>query len=208
MPWGFAAAALSIAGTVMQASAQSQAADAARAQGQANQQAANFQAQSMEIKAGQERAAAQRQAINQRRQESLVLSRSQAMAAASGGGASDPSIITNDSNITREGELGALTSLYQGEQSGQNFEENAKLTRYQGAAGAAGANAQASAMDTAAMGTVFSGIGRTASLYEKYGNGDTSSLVGYKGGYTSQADSPGAITWGGPSVYDSNYGMN
>lgn len=185
MPWGWAAAAMTVVGTVMQASAQSQQADAMRAQGAANQQAADYTARSMEIQAGQERAVAQRKAIAQRRQEGLVQSRAQALAAASGAGASDPTIISNASLITREGELGALTSMYQGEQSAQNLETGATLKRYEGASGRAGSDAMAGATDTAAAGTVFSGLGRTASLYAKYG--DSGGNVDVNGNYAKMA---------------------
>lgn len=197
MPWGWAAAGLALVGTVMQAGAQQQQADAMRAQGAANQQAANYQAQSMEIQAGQERAVAQRKSINDRRQEQLQISRSQALAAASGAGASDPTVISNENITTREGEFGALTDMYQGEQSAQNLETGAKLKRYEGDASDYGANATANATDTAAMGTIFSGAGKAASLYSKYGpsdSGDTG-LIGYKGGYSDPSMAPGGITW-------------
>lgn len=195
MPWGFAAAGLSLVGTVMQASAQSQQADAMRAQGLANQNAADYTARSMEIQAGQERAVAQRKAIAQRRQEGLVQSRAQALAAASGAGASDPTIISNDSLITREGELGVMTSLYQGEQSAQNLETGATLKRYEAASGRAGSDAMANATDTGVTATIFSGAGRAASLYSKYGTGDTDGLIGYDRGYASPGGSQTSINW-------------
>lgn len=177
--------AVAVVGTALSVAGQAQAADAARQQAQAQQNlgiaqqnAANYQAQTMDIQAGQERAASQRTAINQRRQEQLVLSRSQAIAGASGAGASDPSVITNESQITREGEFGALSSLYRGEQTAQGLEEGAGLKRYEGdasayggEASAAGSYAKADAMDTAAFGSGASGLANAGSLYMKYGSG-------------------------------------
>ncbi len=134
----FAAAGAIVVGTVLSYSAQQQAADAMDAQGKAQQQAANYKAQAMQIQAGQERAASQRQAINQRRTEQLAISRGTALAAASGGGATDPSIITTQGQIVREGELNALTDLYHGEQTGRDLESGADLTRFEGASAAIG----------------------------------------------------------------------
>lgn len=209
--------AVAVVGTVLSVASQAQAADAARQQAQAQQNlgiaqqnAADYQAKTMEIQAGQERAASQRTAIAQGRQKQLVLSRAQAIAGASGAGASDPSVITNESNIEREGTLNSLNSLYRGEQTAQGLEEGAGLKRYEGdasayggAASAAGTYAKADAMDTAAFGSGFSGAANAGSLYMRYnpssGGGNTSGLVGLPGNQGSYSDpsmAPANITWG------------
>ncbi len=192
----YAAVAAIAVGTVLSASAQSQAADAAVAQGQAQKQALDYQARSMDVKAGQDRAAAQRGAIGERRKEDLILSRSQAVAAASGAGASDPTVLNNEGFIVREGELGALTDLYRGEESARGLEEGAGLRRYEGAAGLSGAEARAGAMRTAAVGTLFQGAAQASTLYAKYNPSSPSG--GGASGFDNYSVSP---------AYNTDYGM-
>ena len=72
------------------------------------------EAAQLEVQAGQERATSQRQSIEERRQARLASSRALAIAAASGGGSDDPSVVNAIANIEGEGEYRALTALYEG----------------------------------------------------------------------------------------------
>ena len=94
---------------------------------------ANAQAQAQEQQAGQERAVAQRGAIEQRRQGKFVSSEAQAIAAASGAGALDPTIVGILGDIETETELRALTALYEGEERARGLEHGAAITRAGGA---------------------------------------------------------------------------
>lgn len=76
-------------------------------------------------KAGLERASAQRDAMEQQRQARLLESRALAVAAASGGGASDPTVVNTIANIAGEGEYRALTALYNGEEQALGLEAEA-----------------------------------------------------------------------------------
>lgn len=107
-----------------------------RAAGEAQQNALNYQAtlrdaqaQALEQRAGQERAAAQRVAMDQRRQGNLVSSRVRALAAAGGGDTLDPTLTDIEAGIANETDYRALTALYQGDAAGQALDYNATLTR-------------------------------------------------------------------------------
>jgi hypothetical protein len=120
----------------------------------------NFQADQLDYNAGQSKAAAQRNAFEERRKARLVSSRAQAVAAASGSGASDPTVLNIMGDITRQGEYNALTALYNGDVQAHDQRFAAQTRR------ASGAMAQ-SAADTQALSTVLSGA---ASLYDRYGD--------------------------------------
>lgn len=83
-------------------------------QGQAQQQQAQAQALALRNQANADAAAGQRQAIEARRQTSYLVSRGQALAAASGAGATDPTVTNLLGRLSGEGEYHALTSLYEG----------------------------------------------------------------------------------------------
>jgi len=132
---------LTLAGAGSQADAMEQAAatNAANAQAVANANAANANAiaqanadamrtsaeankKQLEYQAGQEEALSQRQAVEDRHKAMLMLSRAQAVAASSGGGALSESLM---SGILNQGETQAGYSMYAGT-------ERAKGLRYQG----------------------------------------------------------------------------
>jgi hypothetical protein len=119
---------------------------------------ASFQAAQLEQNAGQERAASQRQAIEQRRQARLTNSRIQALA---GGGGLDPTVVDLSANIAGEGELRALTALYTGEERARGNEMNAQGARI------AGKNAERASRVKAISSVLSSG----SSMFEKYGGG-------------------------------------
>lgn len=145
---------LSIGGTVVSALGQMR-------QGKAEQQAANYQAAELQQRAGQERAVAQRQAIENRRQARLLASTAQARGAAGGGSALDPTVVNTIGDIMAEGELGALGSLYAGEERARGNEGSAALRRFEGR------NAR-SAAKIGAFSTLGTGLGGT--FYNKYGS--------------------------------------
>lgn len=110
-----AGAALSAGGTIVGANN-----EAKELRSEANQLDAN---------AGQERAVSQRRAIEEKRQSRLAASRALAVAAASGGGASDPTVVNAIANLEGEGEYRALSSLYEGNVAGDDLERQAAARR-------------------------------------------------------------------------------
>ena len=74
-----------------------------------------FNQQEAEKKAGQAIAISQREAGEQRRMANIDASRALAVAAASGGGVSDPTIVRLIANVKGEGAYRANVALYEGE---------------------------------------------------------------------------------------------
>src|SRR3546814_14757736 len=122
-----------VAGTVISAYGQMQAGEAAEAQAAAQQTALDFQAGEARKQAGQERAAAQREMISARRRERLVQSNLIASAAASGAGASDPTLLAPKVDIAADGASRALTALYQGQERWRSLEHQAAPRQCTGA---------------------------------------------------------------------------
>lgn len=136
----------------------------AQQQAKDNDAALDYQARQQEQKAGQERAAAQREAQENRRQGQIMISRAQALM---GGSGTDEGALDSIGDIAAEGEYRALTSLYEGEERGLGREMQASGLRMEGDAGRRAANWKSAS-------SVF---GAGSSMYGKYGNG------GYTGGY-------------------------
>ncbi len=167
-PMSIAMIAASVGSTIMQASAQATAAKAAAQEGAARQQAAEYEAQQQRVKAGQERAASQQRLQVTRKQERLIQSQLQARAAASGGGATDPGIITLSGDIAKEGEYRALQDLYIGEERARSLEQGADLSSFEGAEAMRAGKARERAGYMQAAGTLLGGAGSAGSLYGKY----------------------------------------
>lgn len=160
---------LSAVGTGMQVLGTIAQGNTAAAEGAAQQQALNYQARQKEVQAGQERAAAQRNAIGRRKEAELASSRGLAVAAASGGGAMDPTVVDLLGDIEGEGEYRALMEMYGGEQAGRNLESGASLNRYEGQMAYAAGQAKKKNSRYVAAGQAASGIGSAAYMGYKAG---------------------------------------
>lgn len=128
-------------------------------EGAANKQAAQSAAMQLEQNAGQSRAVSQREAAERRRSTRYLQSRAQAVAAASGAGASDPTVVNLIAGLEGEGEMGALASLFEGEEAARNMEYSAKVARRFGKAASTGASLKGAS-------TI---LGGASSWYDKYG---------------------------------------
>lgn len=117
------------------------------------------QALQLRANAGVARAQAQREAINQERQTKFMLSRAQALAAASGGRSTDPTIVNLEGNIAGEGEYRRLAAIYNGEAQATGNEYQAEVTQRQG-------QTVNQATNTKSLSTVLSA---GSSYYQKYG---------------------------------------
>jgi hypothetical protein len=126
--------------------------------GKAQKQLADFQAAQLEYNAGQTTAAGQREAEMQDQETALLLSRAQAVAAASGGGAIDPTVLKIMAGIDAKGKLAADTTRYNADQRASGMRKQAVATRYEGAMSAA-------AGKMAATSTLLRGGGEIASAW-------------------------------------------
>lgn len=145
-------AVLTVASTVMGAKAQ-------REQGKQEQANAYEEAEQLDINAGQQVAAAQRSAMEHQREGRLAQSRALAVAAASGGGASDPTVINIISQLAGETAYRGMVDLYQGQEESRNMRLEAENMRRTGDASRKAGNQKSFA-------TVLDGA---SSLFSKYG---------------------------------------
>ena len=152
--------------TVLQAAGQIQQAQAAAAAGKAQKKAAYFTAQQQEQQAGQERAIGQRNADEIRRQGRFAASRAQAVAAASGGGAADPTVTRTIGDLAAEAELRAQRAMYGANERAIGLETGAQTSRYGGQVDKQMAGYRRDSSYTQAGATALQG---GSTLYERYG---------------------------------------
>lgn len=162
------AAILTTLGMFTQAFGARQAGSAAMDNARRQAAADEFVAAQYTQQAGQEVAVAQRRAIEERRQSQLLQSRALAVAAASGAGASDPTIVHLISQISGDGAYRAAVALYDGEEKARQLRLKSDASRYEAAAALAGGEAQKSAYNVSAMSSLLQGAG---TLYTRYGMG-------------------------------------
>lgn len=143
---------LMMASTVLSAGGQVQS-------GLQTNRAAQYEAGALRTAGGQALASSQRVAYGERRQKDLALSRAQAVAAASGGGATDKGVLDIMAGIEAQGEYNAMSALYEGQAAKQAYETQADLTSYAG---------KQARMAGFLKGTTTALAGGS-SLYEKYG---------------------------------------
>jgi hypothetical protein len=125
LPWLTSSEGLTTAGTVLGTGGQIYA-------GLAGQDAKASEASQLRYAAGAARASSQRAAAEERRQARLVQSRGLAVAAASGGGASDPTVVNTLADVAAEGEYRALTALYEGSEKSIGLRKAAKNASAEG----------------------------------------------------------------------------
>lgn len=117
---GGVGAATSLAGSMQQANA---------AKEQAATQAAQlrYKADQETRKANEDQAASQRQAITNSKKADTLLSRQQALAASSGAGPSDPTVLNLMGDVAGQGEYNALSALYQGNAQAATLRDQAGI---------------------------------------------------------------------------------
>jgi hypothetical protein len=153
-----AGGALSAAGTIMGG-------NAAASAGKSQQDAAYFKAAQEDQAAQESRAAAQRVALDKAREGRLLQSTLQANAAASGGGAADPTILDLAGGIAGRSEYESLLEMYKGENRARGLEDTAIGSRLSGDAAKAEGDAKKTASYFSAAGTL---IGSAGSAYKTY----------------------------------------
>jgi hypothetical protein len=175
------------AGTAMDVFGRVLGAFGAAQDGGARRMAAEYRAAQLRVGAGQEMAASQREAISALEQSKRVASRVLAVAAASGGGASDPTVVRLVADISSEGAYRQALALYEGQDRARMLRTQADAASYEGklAEGAGNRNAIGGAIGAGA--SMFRGIAQGKSMREKYGG------VGPRG---SADVGPGSASWG------------
>jgi hypothetical protein len=140
---------------------------------QANAMKQQAKAESIQLgqMAAEERAVASRDAQSKNKEGRILLSRQQAVAAASGGGATDPTVLELAGDIGRETSVQRRELMRQGKEKGRNLEYKAKM-------GLWSANANSKMTILGGIGNMIGGIGQglggLAGAYGKYGGGGPS----------------------------------
>ena len=133
-------------------------AKAARDVGKAQNANAVAQALQLEQRARVTRGASQRAAIRELDVAENIQSRALALAAASGAGVTNPTVLNILADIEAEGEYRSLTQLYTGEDEARGMEAQAKSLRRTG-------SALARAGKIKAIATILSGVSEWQSRY-------------------------------------------
>ena len=142
------------------------AARAARLAGERKKVAAEFNATELERQAGIAVALSQRQAMEERRMAEYAASRALAVAAASGGGVSDPTVVKLLADHKGMGAYKANLALYEGEERARQFRISAMSERLEGSGALEEGLAMARAYNIRAIGGTVRTMG---GLYAKYG---------------------------------------
>lgn len=167
----FIGLAVSGASTLMSANAQREQGAAAVLASKRKQAEANFEASQLEQDAGQAQAVSQRQGEDIGLQTRLVNSAALARAAASGAGASDPTVLNIMAKTSAMGAYRSGVALYEGEEQARLDRVKAAALRFSGDLGIADAVTASRAANSGAMTTVLSGAGKGAAMYSKYWTG-------------------------------------
>jgi hypothetical protein len=129
---------------------------------------AEYTAAQLRQNAGQIQAAAQRSAISQDRNIKYILSQGLAQAAASGGGASDPTVVNAFAQLAGEGAYRKAVALYEGQDKARALNDQASSKLYAAQLGIRAGDQIQSASNFASAGSLIQG---GASLYSKYAGG-------------------------------------
>jgi hypothetical protein len=114
-----------------------------------------YEAQLLKDKSNQDAAAGEQVAIGRQRQTQLALSRTQALAAGSGGGATDPGVLTLEQQTAGQGEYNSESAVYTGQAQARSDELQAQIDLFK-------AQQYDTAGPLAAGGAILSGIGSFA----------------------------------------------
>lgn len=116
-------------------------------------------ARAREEEANAEAAEGQRAALIERKKARNLMSRARAVAAASGGGVSDPTVVNQLTDIETQGELNALNAMYSGNTAARGYRQGAAIARN-----------EADASQTAGyLGAASTALDGANSWYAKYG---------------------------------------
>lgn len=145
-------------------------ADAYKAAGKNTKKLSDFMTAQYAARGKEAVATGQRGALAEQRQARLAMSKAQAVAAASGGGASDPTVQHIIGGLASEGNTNALSALYSGQSTEADYANYGAAAKFNASSDAAGYNLKSKAYSNNkwddAIGTLLDG---STSFLEKYG---------------------------------------
>lgn len=170
----FLGPALQIGSTVLSAGSQVARGEAGEKIAARRKAQLEFQAQQLETEAGQAQAVGQVKAQDIAHQVALVKSAALARAAASGAGASDPSVITLMARTSTEGAYRQALALYEGEAQARIDRTRAQAARFEGETNVQDAAAAKTQANIGAASTVLAGGAKALTMFDKYWAGPSS----------------------------------
>lgn len=166
--------------TGIQAGSQIQTGQQQQEYGEALREAARFEAMQLRAQASDALAASQRRAYDEERAAKYLASETLARAAASGGGASDPTVVNLIARQAEEGAYRQQVRLYEGETTARQLRLAAAAREYEGASREASAKGAGRATMLGAGATMLRGASQEgsgklfSSLFSRFGgNGPT-----------------------------------
>ena len=139
----------------------------ASAEADATERAAEVEAAGLRARANEERTAAAAEGRNRQRHTNKVIGRQVAVAAASGGSATDATILDLIGDTAAHGEEQRLGEIYKGEQVARGLEDKARIGVWRAGTVAASTRAKG---DAAMTGSIFEGLGKATESIYKYGD--------------------------------------
>lgn len=158
--------------------------------GQALKQAAQFQADQLREQAGDAIATAQRRAWSEDRAARYLQSETLARAAASGGGASDPTVINIIAKQAEEGAYRQQVALYEGNSRARGLVRQAQAREFEGASQLASAQGAERASYLQAGTSLIGSLARDSSLYQRFGGGGPEGVTPPNPFFTDEAVTP------------------
>ena len=143
--------------------------------GQQAQQSAEFQAAQLRQNAGQAQASAQHAAYDVDRQAQYTASTALATAAASGGGASDPTVVNLIARNAGEFAYRKAVDLYQGDDKARLMNLQADAKEFEGANTKANSDMVGTQQMFGAATSILRGSVRDSSLLQRFGGGGPNS---------------------------------
>jgi hypothetical protein len=134
-------------------------------------QAAQFQAAQLRQNADSAQASSQRSAIDVDRQTQMITSRALAVAAASGGGASDPTVVNLIARDAAQGAYLKSVALYQGDDRARLMSEQADAKDFEGKATERNSYEVGAAAFAGGATSLLKTHARGASLFSRFGGG-------------------------------------
>lgn len=156
--------------------------------GRAARQAADFEAQQLQQNAGQAQAAGQYAAEDMATRTKLLTSRALAVAAAGGGGASDPGVVSAIAGIAGEGAYRQALALYGGDERAREMMGAADAAKYRGRLTESNERRAAIGKTIGAGASAVRGSAQTRSLLRDYESQSLRSKYGGAGPSQINAD--------------------
>jgi len=159
---------LQIGSTILNVGSKLAKSSATRAIGERKKALSEYEAAQLEQNAAAARSVGMLSAEDEQRKTQIINSAALARAAASGAGASDPTVVHILANNAGVGAYRAAVAMYQGESQARLDRMRALAAQFEGKTAQTDAGASAAQSDMTAVSTLLAGGLKTASMFEKY----------------------------------------